>query len=363
MPANTFGECFRVTTFGESHGPALGAVIDGCPPGLELTTEDIQPELDRRRPGQSALTSPRREDDTIEILSGVFEGQTTGHPIALLVRNKDARPQDYEPLRDVLRPSQADFTYAQKYGVRDHRGSGRASARETVARVAAGAVAKKILRQQGIECLAWVEQVGELKAQIDSSRVTLTQIDENALRCPEPIAAKEMRALIEKAQADGDTLGGIIAAVARGVPAGLGEPVFDKLPALLAHAMLSINACKGFEIGSGFEGAKLRGSQHNDSFTRDAGDRIVPASNHAGGTLGGISSGADIYFRLAFKPVSTIKMPQNTVTTSGEATSIALQGRHDPCVLPRAVPIVEAMTALVLVDLWLRQKSWKSAES
>ncbi len=356
MPANTFGEIFRVTTFGESHGGAVGAVVDGCPPGLALSTADLQPDLDRRRPGQSEITTQRREEDVIHILSGVFEGQTTGTPILLVAHNRDARPEDYEHLKDVYRPSHADFTYEAKYGVRDWRGGGRSSARETLARVAAGAIARKLLRERlGIEIVAYVEAVGGVRAAVDTATVSAGDVEANMMRCPDAQVAAEMIALVKRLRAEGDSCGGVVGCVVRGVPVGLGEPVFDKLPALLGHALLSINAVKGFEIGSGFAGSAMRGSDHNDAFEMGADGLPRPVTNRAGGSLGGISSGADLTFRVAFKPTATIAHAQQTVTRDGEATTLAAAGRHDPCVVPRAVPIVEAMTALVLVDLHLRQ--------
>lgn len=357
MPGNTFGHLFRVTTFGESHGPAVGAVVDGCPPGLELSEEDIQPELDRRKPGQSKITTPRKEADTIHIQSGVFKGKTTGTPILLIAYNKDANPADYEAMKDVYRPSHADYTYQLKYGIRDWRGSGRASARETLARVAAGAIAKKFLYKKfGTECLSFVEQVGDIKTAIDIEKVTHKTIDSSIVRCPDKTVADKMIALIEEVKKDGDSIGGIIKGFIKTPPHGLGEPVFDKLPADLGKAMLSINAVKGFEFGSGFEGVSMRGSQHNDVFKADNG-KISNSTNNAGGTLGGISTGQDIYFRVAFKPVATISKEQDTVTRSAEHTKLAAAGRHDPCVLPRAVPIVDAMAALVLMDHYLRHKA------
>lgn len=354
MPGSSFGEAFRVTTFGESHGGAVGVVIDGCPSGLALSVEEIQPELDRRRPGQSAITTPRQEKDSIHLLSGVFEGETTGTPILLLAHNEDARPEDYETLRRLYRPSHADFTYEAKYGRRDWRGSGRASARETLARVAAGAIAKKLLRERhGVEILAYVTAVGEIEAAIDPATVTSGAIESNDIRCPDPELARRMIERVQEVQAEGDSIGGIVQGIARGVPIGLGDPVFDKLPATLAHGMMSINAVKGFEIGSGFAGTRLRGSEHNDEFVNDAG-RVRPKTNRAGGTLGGITTGEDLVFRVAFKPVATIRKKQQTVDREGKAAELEAPGRHDPCVLPRAVPIVEAMTALVLVDHLLR---------
>jgi len=356
VPANTFGEIFRVTTFGESHGGAVGAVVDGCPPGLALSTADLQPDLDRRRPGQSEITTQRREEDVIHILSGVFEGQTTGTPILLLAHNRDARPEDYEHLKDVYRPSHADFTYEAKYGIRDWRGGGRSSARETLARVAAGAIARKLLGERlGVEIVAYVEAVGGVRAAIDTATVSVGDVEANMMRCPDAQVAAEMVALVKRLRDEGDSCGGVVGCVVRGMPVGLGEPVFDKLPALLGHALLSINAVKGFEIGSGFAGSAMRGSEHNDAFEMGSDGLPRPVTNRAGGSLGGISSGADLTFRVAFKPTATIARVQQTVTRDGEATTLAAAGRHDPCVVPRAVPIVEAMTALVLIDLHLRQ--------
>jgi chorismate synthase len=358
MPGNSFGHTFRITTFGESHGGAVGVVIDGCPPGLALSEADIQPELDRRKPGQSALTSPRKEEDVIKILSGVFEGVTTGTPILMLALNADQRPQDYDKLKDVLRPSHADFTYAAKYGLRDWMGSGRASARETLARVAAGAVAKKYLKEQArITFLSYVEQVGEISTNIDPDQVTLEAVEATPIRCPDSAAAARMIALIEQVRAEKDSLGGVIKGVIKGCPTGLGEPVFDKLHADLGKAMLSINAVKGFEIGSGFGAAKLRGSAHNDAYFKAADGKTHTRTNNAGGVLGGISNGESILFRVAFKPVATIGKAQSTLTTAGEAVTLEVTGRHDPCVLPRAVPIVEAMAALVIMDHYLRNRA------
>lgn len=355
---SSFGHLFRIATFGESHGGCVGVVIDGCPPGLELSEEDVQPDLDRRRPGQSAITTPRKETDTIEIRSGVFQGKTTGTPILMLAHNKDMRPQDYNELGQLLRPSHADFTYNQKYGLRDWRGSGRASARETLARVAAGAVAKKYLKELlGIQFLAYVDQVGTIKTSVEHSSVTPEQVESNIVRCPDQPTAEKMIKLIEEVRDDGDSIGGVIQGVIRNTPIGLGEPVFDKLPADLAKAMLSINATKGFEFGSGFSGVSMRGSQHNDPFDLDESGNAYPATNRAGGTLGGISTGEDIYFRVAFKPVATIAKSQSTVTVNNEKIELEAAGRHDPCVLPRAVPIVEAMAALVIIDHYLRHKA------
>ncbi len=361
MAGNSFGQIFRIHTFGESHGGAVGVVVDGCPPGMTLSETDIQPELDRRKPGQSSITTPRKEEDTIKILSGVFDGKTTGTPILIMAQNQDQRPGDYQVLKDLYRPSHADFTYLAKYGVRDWMGSGRASARETLARVAAGAIAKKYLSEKcDISILAYVEKVHNVEATIDSSKVKVADIEANIIRCPDQACAKKMIALIEKVRDEGDSVGGVIRGVARNVPAGLGEPVFDKLHADLGKAMLSINAVRGFEIGSGFAATNLRGSEHNDPFYKDKDGRIRTSTNNAGGVLGGISSGEEINFRVAFKPVATIKREQVTVSVKGETATLAAAGRHDPCVLPRAVPIVEAMTALVLIDHFLRHRAQNS---
>jgi chorismate synthase len=355
---NSFGELFRITTWGESHGGGVGVVIDGCPPRIALSEEDIQRELDRRRPGQSAITTTRDEADRCQILSGLFEGQTLGTPISIMVMNKDARPEAYAEMKFTYRPSHADFTYEAKYGIRNWQGGGRASARETIGRVAAGAVARKVLANSfpRFELLTYVTHVYDIAAEIDPATVALEQIEANAIRCPDPVAAEKMIAAIEKARADGDSLGGTIACVARGIPAGLGEPVFDKLEADLAKAMLSLPASKGFEIGSGFAGTQMRGSEHNDAFEiRDGA--VHTTTNHSGGVQGGISNGENVFFRVAFKPTSTIARAQKTVTAAGEETTLAARGRHDPCVLPRAVPIVEAMAALVLCDHALRQRA------
>lgn len=356
--SSSFGQLFRIATWGESHGGGVGVVIDGCPPRLELNEADIQRELDRRRPGQSAITTTRDETDRCQILSGVFEGRTLGTPISILVLNKDARPDAYAGMKETYRPSHADFTYEAKYGIRNWQGGGRSSARETVGRVAAGAVARKVLASMlpGFELMAYVTDVHDVSAQIASSMVTPDRIEANAVRCPDAAAAEKMIAAIEKARADGDSLGGTIACVARGVPAGLGEPVFDKLEADLAKAMLSLPASKGFEIGSGFAATKMRGSEHNDGFEMREG-QVRTTTNRSGGVQGGISNGEEIFFRVAFKPTSTIAREQKTVTASGEETTLAARGRHDPCVLPRAVPIVEAMAALVLCDHALRQRA------
>lgn len=358
MAGNSFGELFRISTFGESHGGAVGVVVDGCPPGLELSEEDIQPELDRRRPGQSSITTPRKETDTITLYSGVFEGKTTGTPIMMMAKNSDMRSEDYHHLLGIYRPSHADYTYEKKYGVRDWRGSGRASARETLARVAAGAIAKKYLREHlNIETLAYVEQTGGIRAEVDREQVTSQDVEANIIRCPDSEAAKKMISLVEEVRDAGDSIGGVVCGLIRGVPAGLGEPVFDKLHADLAKAMVSINAVKGFEIGSGFAGVEKRGSEHNDPFVVDKKNNIRTATNHAGGITGGISTGELIYFRVAFKPVSTIQHEQDTVNAKGEAIKLSAAGRHDPCVVPRAVPIVEAMSALVIMDHLLRHEA------
>ena len=354
---STFGTLFRVTTFGESHGGGVGAVIDGCPPRLALSEADLQADLDRRRPGQSRLTTQRDEPDAVEILSGVFAGHTTGTPIAVLVRNADADTGAYEHLRDVYRPSHADFTYDAKYGFRNWAGGGRASARETVGRVAAGAVARRLLSEAaGVEVLGWVQAVHDIDAAVDAAAVTRAEVEAGPTRCPDPDAAARMADAIERARRDGDSLGGVVQAVARGVPAGLGEPVFHKLEADLAGALLSLPAAKGFEIGSGFAGARLTGLAHNDPFKVEGG-RVHTAANRSGGIQGGISNGADIVVRAAFKPTATIASEQQTVTRSGDPITLAARGRHDPCVLPRAVPMVEAMVLLVLADHWLRQQA------
>jgi chorismate synthase len=356
---SSFGQLFRITTWGESHGGGVGVVIDGCPPRIELSEEDIQRELDRRRPGQSAIVTPRDEADRCQILSGVFEGRTLGTPISIMVMNKNARPEAYAGMKAAYRPSHADFTYEAKYGIRNWQGGGRASARETVGRVAAGAVAKKVLNtisRGRVEIVAYVTQIHEVFARIDRSLVRIEDVERNAVRCPDAAAAELMTALIQSARSEGDSLGGMIECVIRGLDAGLGEPVFDKLEADLAKAMLSLPASKGFEIGSGFAATRMKGSEHNDPFeVRD--EQIRTTTNNSGGVQGGISNGEDIFFRVAFKPTSTIARDQKTVTASGEETTLAARGRHDPCVLPRAVPIVEAMAALVLCDHALRQKA------
>ncbi len=354
---NSFGHLFRITTWGESHGGGVGVVIDGCPPRLELTEADIQPDLDRRRPGQSAIVTPRREADRVQIMSGTFEGKTLGTPISMWVKNEDARPEAYSEMAEKFRPSHADYTYQVKFGIRNWQGGGRTSARETIGRVAAGAVARKILRQQyGVEILAYVKQVQRIQARIDTAKVTAANIESNIIRCPDPAAAAKMIALIERIRRKGDTVGGAIECVARGVPVGWGEPVFDRLEADLAKAMLSLPASKGFEIGSGFAGTLLTGLQHNDPFRNRSG-KVRALTNNSGGIQGGISNGEEIFFRVAFKPVATVMHEQETVDKDFKNTTLKGRGRHDPCVLPRAVPIVEAMTALVLVDHALRQKA------
>ncbi len=352
------GRIFRISTFGESHGGGVGVLVDGCPPRLALDVGEIQRDLDRRRPGQSTLTTPRQEEDRAEILSGVFEGRTLGTPIAILVRNQDARPSAYEAMKDVYRPSHADYTTEAKYGIRNWQGGGRASARETVGRVAAGAIARKLLRTAaGIEVLAWVQSVHEVEAKVDPGSVTLGSVESNPVRCPDTAAAAEMAARIDAARRRGDSLGGVVECIARGVPPGLGEPVFDRLEADLARALLSLPASKGFEVGSGFAGTRLTGIAHNDPFVPGPGGRPRTSSNRSGGVQGGISNGEDIVLRVAFKPTATIASPQQTVDRAGRAVVLEAQGRHDPCVLPRAVPVVEAMVLLVLADHWLRQRT------
>jgi chorismate synthase len=357
MPGSTFGTLFRATTFGESHGTAVGVVVDGCPPRIPLAAAEIQTELDRRRPGQSAITTQRREPDVVEIVSGLHEGVTLGTPIAMIVRNQDNRGGDYEEMRTKYRPSHADYTYQAKFGVRAWEGGGRASARETVGRVAAGVVARKVLATfaPNLEIVAWVQRVQDLEVEVDTTTVTREAVDANIARCPDAETATRMVALIDGARKAGDSLGGVVEAVARGVPAGWGEPVFDKLDADLAKAMLSLPAAKGFEIGSGFGGTRLTGSQHNDPFYGQQG-RVRTRSNRSGGVQGGISNGEEIVLRVAFKPTATILREQETVDEQGNDTTIKARGRHDPCVLPRAVPIVEGMIALVLADHALRQR-------
>ena len=351
---NTYGKLFSISTFGESHGPAIGVVIDGCPAGLEIDEKFIQSELDRRKPGQSKITTQRKEDDTFRILSGVFEGRSTGTPIAIVIENTDQRSKDYSHISNTFRPSHADYTYETKYGVRDYRGGGRSSARETAARVAAGAIAKLFLKKKLIEINAYVSQVGNIKAP-HYTQMDLAKTEDNIVRCPDAETAEKMIGLIDQVRLDRDTIGGLVTCVIKNTPVGLGEPVFDKLHAELGKAMLSINAVKGFEYGSGFEGTALRGSQHNDEFYND-GEKIRTKTNYSGGIQGGISNGEDIYFNVAFKPVATIMQDQQTVDKEGKETTVSGKGRHDPCVLPRAVPIVEAMAALVIADFYLQSK-------
>jgi chorismate synthase len=351
---NSYGTLFRITTFGESHGHSIGVVIDGCPAGLEIDEAFIQSEMDRRKPGQSKITTQRKEDDAIKILSGVFEGKSTGAPIAIVIDNSDPRSKDYSHLENTFRPSHADYTYEAKYGFRDHRGGGRSSARETAARVAAGAVAKLLLKKSSVKINAFVSQVGELKAP-PYQQLDLSKTEDNIVRCPDPVTAEKMIALIDEVRLSRDTIGGVVTCVIKNSPVGLGEPVFDKLHAELGKAMLSINAVKGFEYGSGFEGVTLRGSQHNDEFVNDGG-KIKTKTNHSGGIQGGISNGEDIYFNVAFKPVATIMQDQQSVDKAGNEVTVSGKGRHDPCVVPRAVPIVEAMAALVMADFILRSK-------
>ncbi len=355
--SSRFGHVFQIASFGESHGGGVGVVVDGCPPRLAISVDEIQKDLDRRRPGQSRLTTPRKEADEVEILSGVFKGLTLGTPIAMVVRNTDARPEAYRHMKDLYRPSHADYTTDAKYGIRNWQGGGRASARETVGRVAAGAIARKLLRVgAGVEVLAWVRRVHEVEAKIDPDDVTLEAVESNAVRCPEPSAAEEMAERIDAARSRGDSLGGVVECVARGVPAGLGEPVFHKLEADLAAALMSLPASKGFEIGSGFGGTRMTGIEHNDPFLPGEDGTPRTASNRSGGIQGGISNGEPVVVRVAFKPTATISQAQQTVDTRGRAAVLEARGRHDPCVLPRAVPMVEAMVCLVLADHWLRQR-------
>lgn len=355
--SNSYGTLFKITTFGESHGAAIGVIIDGCPAGLVIDEAFIQSELERRKPGQSKITTQRKEDDTFRILSGVFEGKSTGTPIALVIENTDQRSKDYSHIAETFRPSHADYTYEVKYGNRDYRGGGRSSARETAARVAAGAVAKLLLKQVGVDIHAFVSQVGTIKAP-HYTQLDLSKTEDNIVRCPDADTAEKMIALIDQVRLDRDTIGGIVTGVIRNTPVGLGEPVFDKLHAELGKAMLSINAVKGFEYGSGFEGVTLRGSQHNDTFYNEGG-KIRTKTNFSGGIQGGISNGEEIYFHVAFKPVATIMQDQESIDKHGNEATVSGKGRHDPCVVPRAVPIVEAMAALVLADFWLRLKSSK----
>jgi chorismate synthase len=350
--SNSFGNLFKITSFGESHGTGVGVVIDGCPAGIAIDYGQIQRELDRRKPGQSKITTQRKEDDEFEILSGVFEEKSTGAPITIFIKNKDQKSKDYSHIKDVFRPSHADFTYEEKYGIRDYRGGGRSSARITAGWVAAGAIAKTIIQNIGVQCKAYVSQVGSIRLNKSYLEVDLSQTESNAVRCPDEGVAKRMYDLIDKTRKEQDTIGGVVTGVISGVPVGFGEPLFDKLNAALGHAMLSINATKGFEIGSGFEGVSKKGSQLNDAFesTRDG---VKTLSNHSGGIQGGISNGQDIYFNVAFKPVATIMQDQKTVDSKGNNVIMKGKGRHDPCVVPRAVPIVEAMAALVIADFYL----------
>jgi chorismate synthase len=356
MAGNSFGHLFKLTSFGESHGIAIGGIIDGCPAELEIDLDFIQNELNRRKPGQSAISSPRKEDDKVEFVSGIFEGQTLGTPIAFMVKNADQKSGDYFKLKDVYRPSHADFVYEKKYGIRDHRGGGRSSARETIARVVAGAIAKLYLMQYGIQINAFVKQIGTVKLIGEHTQFDIKMAEANSVRCPDAEIAKQMIAHIEKLRDEGDTCGGVIQCVIQNTPVGLGEPVFDKLHAELGKAMLSINAVKGFEIGNGFDSVIYKGSQLNDEFIKE-GDKITTRTNHSGGIQGGISNGMPIYFNVAFKPVASIKKQQTTVNTAGEKTEIQIEGRHDPCVVPRAVTIVESMAAIVIMDHFLLQKA------
>ena len=352
MSGSTFGKIFRITTWGESHGSGIGVVIDGCPSGISLNEEDIQIFLDRRKPGQSKFTTRRSEEDTVEILSGIFEGKTTGTPISLLVRNKDQRSRDYGNIVSMFRPGHADYPFTEKYGIRDYRGGGRSSARETISRVVAGSLAKLALKQLGISVTAYTSQVGPIKLDHDYKSYDLDLIESNDVRCPDLEKAKEMAELIWKVKGEGDTIGGVISCVIKGCPIGLGQPVFGKLHAALGNAMLSINAVKGFAYGQGFDSMELRGSEQNDVFYNNGG-RIETKTNYSGGIQGGISNGQDIYFRVAFKPVATVLMEQHTVNINGIDTTMKAKGRHDPCVLPRAVPIVEAMAAITVLDYYL----------
>jgi chorismate synthase len=358
MAGNSFGHIFRLTTFGESHGMAIGGIIDGCPANIDINLEAIQQQLDRRKPGQSKITTTRDESDTVEILSGIFEGKTLGTPIGFVIKNKDQRSKDYSKLQDVMRPSHADFVYQEKYGIRDHRGGGRSSARETASRVVAGAIAQQILKKNGIEITAYVKQIGSLELTDDYRDADLSKIDENIVRCPSADLANEMIDYIKEVKKDGDSIGGIIHCLVENPTIGLGEPVFDRLNADLAKAMFSINTVKGFELGSGFRSVKMKGSEHNDAFRKE-GNRVKTTSNYSGGIQGGISNGENIYFNVAFKPVATIFKEQETINSNKEEVEFKAEGRHDPCVVPRAVPIVEAMTAIVLLDHLLLQQTNK----
>ena len=349
---NTIGKLYTLTSFGESHGEAMGGIVDGCPAGYILSPEEVQRELDRRRPGQSDLTTARAEQDRVEFLSGIFEGKSTGTPIGFIVRNQDQGSRDYEALKEVYRPSHADYTVEAKYGIRDYRGGGRSSAREHVARVVAGAIAKQVLRTRGISIQAYTSRIGSVEVNKPYTELELNRIDESVVRCPDERIAREMETLIREVKADGDSVGGVVSCVIRGLPAGVGEPVFDRFQARLGYYMMGINAAKGFEYGEGFHAAAMRGSEHNDVFVTENG-QIKPLTNHAGGILGGITSGADVYFRVAFKPVATIGKEQQTVNRSGEEIRFSAHGRHDPCVVPRAVPVVESMAAMVVLDMLL----------
>lgn len=355
--SNTFGNIYRLTTFGESHGPAIGGVIDGVPAGFRLDTEAIQHQLDRRRPGQSAIVTGRRESDTVQLLSGIFDGVTTGTPIGFIIPNSDQHSADYDAMRDLYRPSHADYTYTTKYGLRDHRGGGRSSARETASRVVAGAIARQILESKGVTITAYTSSVGSISLDRPYSALDLSLTDSNIVRCPDADMARKMIELIEGVKADGDTIGGIVTCIIKGTPVGLGEPVAGKLNATLAAAMMSINAAKGFEIGMGFDGSRHRGSEVIDPFEVTPDGRVHTTANHSGGIQGGISNGADIYFNVAFKPVATLLRPVETIDADGNTVTLKARGRHDPCVVPRAVPIVEAMAAMTLLDAWLMNKS------
>lgn len=359
MAGNSFGNIFKISTFGESHGNALGVVIDGMLPNILFDFDLVQSDLNRRKPGQSKITTERNEDESFEVLSGIFEGKTTGAPLTLIVKNKNQNPSDYDHLKNVFRPSHADYTYQQKYGIRDYRGGGRQSARETVSRVLAGSVAKMVLNNIGISIQAFVSQIHKIKLEKTIELIDFSEIENNIVRCPDYETANKMIALIEQVKAEGDSVGGVITCVCKNVPIGLGEPVFNKLHAELGKAILSINACKGFEIGSGFDCVTRKGSEHNDEFKINNTNQIATHTNYSGGIQGGISNGMDIVFKAAFKPVSTIKQNQNTLNTSFEKIEFKAEGRHDPCVVPRAVPIVEAMAAIVLVDNYLMNKVYK----
>jgi len=356
--SNSFGKVFKITTYGESHGVGIGVIIDGCPAGVTVDEGFLQSEMQRRKPGQSKITTQRKEEDEVEVLSGIFEGMTTGTPIALSIRNTNQKSKDYSHIKDSYRPSHADFTYQEKYGLRDYRGGGRSSARETAARVAAGAIAKMYLQQSGIKVQAYVAQVGGLKLELSYKQLDLSRTEQNIVRCPDPEMAERMIQLIDETRKNRDTIGGVVSCVAQAIPVGLGEPVFDKLHAILGQAMLSINAVKGFEYGSGFEGVKMYGSEHNDLFETENG-KVKTSTNHSGGIQGGISNGQDIYFNVAFKPIATIMNDQESIDKEGNKVTVKGKGRHDPCVVPRAVPIVEAMTAITIADFLLRAKTNK----